>query len=1045
MNRKYISNSNPFLNLGEIKHVSDGNLEDSLFSDKIEPKLQNQGFVLILNSADWTIQQVSDNAEFFTGKKPGDMLGKSISCLCSNASLTEWIELSGKSDSDDHKAVTIPLHINGQEQEFYTFLKRMDDVIVLEFERCSPANTNSAGCVTVLQSVISAIHGSQSNQQMCQIAADNIHKICSFDHIGIYQFDHANIACVASANVNVVYEKSICSILAGIDREEFDCLFHDFNSSCFLSDAGSSPVKLLPAVNPVTHKHVDLSGCVLKSFSSDQINVIKKMDAAAFFILPLCTDHNRRGFILGLNQSSRYLSPELRAAGELIRQALTSKLEANSNLEAYHRQLQEKSDHIEVLSNKVKERSERFRLAAESGNLAVWEYDVIQNIVIWDDRMMMLYGIGTQGRPVAYETWSERIHPEDKARTEAELINAINSDNKFDTEFRIILPDGEMRYIKADAIVIKDKKTLSARMIGINKDISKSKIAEQTLKLNEERWQLAVQGSNDGIWDWNMLTNEVYFSPRWKEMLGYEDSEIPNQYEGWKSLVHPEDISAALNKISEYVERKTSVYAMEHRMLHKNGSWVWILARGMAFFNEQGKPYRMIGSHADITERKRAEKTIEKTYQELEEKMLLVNEQATQLESQKYDLEEMNAHLIEVATTDGLTGLKNHITFQERLAEECSGAVRYKTPLSVLLMDVDRFKTFNDEFGHPAGDAILKQVGAILFRCARSSDVVARYGGEEFALILTNTEAAAALKFAERVRKAVENHNWPHRGVTISIGISSLQEDMLTPAALVQAADTALYISKQTGRNRCTHWNKRESDVDKDLQGNLTMPYTRIIEEMMQMQNDTLCSAAEHIRLMMVDAYDATVVSWSRLLDLKDKETEGHSERVTMMMLKMAVQIGMNPEEMLYARWGSLLHDVGKMGIPDDILHKPGSLTEEEWAVMKSHTTIAYDLLWPVSFMRPAIDIPFSHHEKWDGSGYPQGLAGDDIPVSARLFAVADVYDALRSDRPYRKAWSVDKTVAHILSLSGSQFDPRAVKVFLSVIDNINVEMKFAA
>lgn len=200
------------------------------------------------------------------------------------------------------------------------------------------------------------------------------------------------------------------------------------------------------------------------------------------------------------------------------------------------------------------------------------------------------------------------------------------------------------------------------------------------------------------------------------------------------------------------------------------------------------------------------------------------------------------------------------------------------------------------------------------------------------------------------------------------------------------------------------------------------------------MQADTLSSASMQIRSMMVDAYDATVVSWSRLLDLKDKETEGHSERVTTMMLKMALQIGMNPEEQLYVRWGSLLHDVGKMGVPDHILHKPAALTPEEWEVMKSHTTIAYELLSPVSFLRPAIDIPYAHHEKWDGTGYPRGLSGDDIPVAARLFAIADVYDALTNDRPYRAAWTHEKTVAHILSQSGSHFDPRAVKVFQSVL-----------
>jgi len=144
----------------------------------------------------------------------------------------------------------------------------------------------------------------------------------------------------------------------------------------------------------------------------------------------------------------------------------------------------------------------------------------------------------------------------------------------------------------------------------------------------------------------------------------------------------------------------------------------------------------------------------------------------------------------------------------------------------------------------------------------------------------------------------------------------------------------------------------------------------------------------------------------------------------------------MNEEEVLYARWGALLHDVGKMGVPDAILHKPGPLSEEEWAIMQRHPTTSHHMLAPVAFLRPALDIPYYHHEKWDGTGYPCGLKGEEIPLTARLFAVIDVYDALRSDRPYRKAWSKEKTIHHLRALSGTHFDPRAVRVFLDMLSS---------
>jgi len=180
-------------------------------------------------------------------------------------------------------------------------------------------------------------------------------------------------------------------------------------------------------------------------------------------------------------------------------------------------------------------------------------------------------------------------------------------------------------------------------------------------------------------------------------------------------------------------------------------------------------------------------------------------------------------------------------------------------------------------------------------------------------------------------------------------------------------------------------------------------------------------------------AYDATLEGWSRALDLRDRETEGHSQRVTEMTLRLARTIGMGAEELVHVRRGALLHDIGKLGIPDSILHKPGPLTEEEWAIMRKHPVYAYEMLTPIEFLGPALDIPYCHHEKWDGTGYPRGLKGEEIPLPARLFALADVWDALRSDRPYRQGWPEGKIREHIRSLAGTHFDPKVVEVFLGL------------
>ena len=185
---------------------------------------------------------------------------------------------------------------------------------------------------------------------------------------------------------------------------------------------------------------------------------------------------------------------------------------------------------------------------------------------------------------------------------------------------------------------------------------------------------------------------------------------------------------------------------------------------------------------------------------------------------------------------------------------------------------------------------------------------------------------------------------------------------------------------------------------------------------------------------VIVNAYEETLAGWSRAMDFRDKETENHTQRVTDLTVRVAKSMNLTETQITHMRRGALLHDIGKMGIPDDILNKQGKLTSEEWVVMRRHPEYAYEMLNPIEFLRPALDIPYCHHEKWDGSGYPRGLKGEEIPIAARIFAVVDVWDALSSDRPYRKAMPKEEVCAYIRSESGTHFDPRIVDIFLNLI-----------
>jgi response regulator RpfG family c-di-GMP phosphodiesterase len=213
----------------------------------------------------------------------------------------------------------------------------------------------------------------------------------------------------------------------------------------------------------------------------------------------------------------------------------------------------------------------------------------------------------------------------------------------------------------------------------------------------------------------------------------------------------------------------------------------------------------------------------------------------------------------------------------------------------------------------------------------------------------------------------------------------------------------------------------------------MTWVIARQLEDTLQ-KNTVLYTDLQGFNLELRNAYETTLEGWSRALELRDRETEGHTQRVTELTLRVARAMAFTPEELVNIRRGALLHDIGKLGVPDYILHKPGPLDENEWNIMRQHPLFAYSMIHPIEYLRSALDVPCYHHEKWDGSGYPYGLKGTQIPLAARIFALADVYDALCSDRPYRAAWPRERVLEHIRKGSGSHFDPDVVDVFLREI-----------
>jgi len=232
-------------------------------------------------------------------------------------------------------------------------------------------------------------------------------------------------------------------------------------------------------------------------------------------------------------------------------------------------------------------------------------------------------------------------------------------------------------------------------------------------------------------------------------------------------------------------------------------------------------------------------------------------------------------------------------------------------------------------------------------------------------------------------------------------------------------------------------FNRSPFDQDKEK---LDFMETLAGQIAIAIDNATLYEDLQQSNSELSLAYDATIEGWSHALDLRDKETEGHTQRVTELTLKLAQVMGVPAADSIHIRRGALLHDIGKMGVPDRILLKPGPLNDEEWVIMRKHPQFAFDMLSPITYLHPALDIPYCHHEKWDGTGYPRSLQKEEIPLSARIFSVIDVWDALTSDRPYRKAWTKEKALEYILEQSGQYFDPQVVEAFLRMADNIQQE-----
>ena len=518
-------------------------------------------------------------------------------------------------------------------------------------------------------------------------------------------------------------------------------------------------------------------------------------------------------------------------------------------------------------------------------------------------------------------------------------------------------------------------------MIGVAalaQDVTEAREAEAQLRESRQRYKSLVDYHPHTVCSIDTRGRFLTVNAAFESLTGYTEAEACGQ--PFAPLVAPECLDQSRWHYGQTLQGHPQRH--ELTLLHKSGRRVEARLTTVPIVVD-GAVTGLYAVVEDITDRKDME---------AEREALLAQTEA------------LLADALERADYDPLTGLVNHRALHKRLEERSEAARREGRPLALLLMDLNDFKFFNDAYGHLAGDEVLRRVAAALRSACRAGDTLARFGGDEFALLMPDATAADAARVAGALRDAVARVGYRPPGhdspipLTLSVGSASAPTDGAGRAALLGAADARLRVAQSGGDDEGQAWRLRRG-MARSVEG-----------------------------FSMLDALVTAV-------DNKDRYTRRHSEDVMAYSVRIARALGMDAKTQHVVEVAALLHDVGKIGVPDAILRKPGRLTEEEFDAVKQHPLMGSVIVGAVPGFEDALDAVRHHHERWDGEGYPFGLRGAEIPLTARLMAVADAYSAMTTDRPYRKGMEPAKARRLLEEGAGIQWDPACVAAFLQGSD----------
>ncbi len=667
-------------------------------------------------------------------------------------------------------------------------------------------------------------------------------------------------------------------------------------------------------------------------------------------------------------------------------------------------------NHLEAL---VEERTEEVRKSANALKKSVddWQatFDGSSDMIFLLDRNMKivkanLSAINFTGLPMNQLIGSKChkvMHGTDDPISECPVTKAIENKRRESAEL-FISEKNIWVSIYADPILGKDGEVEG--IVHTVRDITESKHNEAALEMSEINYRAIFDSASDAIIVRDIESYAmVDANEQACELLCYPKEEflaLPPE------ALFPEETLHSWKHIKPIFDKAASgePQSVEIMLKDKAGRTFWVethIKRAII-----GGVYRLLSVAHDISERKDSEKQI------------------TELNA---SITRANEDLKKLALIDSHTGLYNYHYYSGVIEAEFARAQRQDGKLSLIMMDIDYFKSINDVYGHQFGDLLLKQFAEVLKKTVRLYDTVIRFGGEEFLIIAPGTGNEEVMRLAKRVLSAVESFPFGNAEHSVKLKISaasgSYPDDprIKNSSDFIDIADSILGKAKEEGGNRAyssldyapargIDLGKEEPDVAflKDKIGKLTTRGNQSVAE--------------------------AIFAFAKTIELKDRYTGEHVDDTMHYAVLIAEKLGLDDREIELIKYAAALHDLGKVGIPESILHKAGKLTAEEFNVIKLHAQIGVDIIRPIHFLHDIIPAILHHHEHWDGSGYPTGLKKESIPLGSRIVAVADAYQAMVSDRPYRKSIGQEKAIMELKNGSGTQFDPKIVSMFINIL-----------